>query len=93
MPEVSASITAENTFTPPLGIDHPTRMVDVSISGTFDATVSVQRSFDGVTWHTMEEYTAPSQRIGNEAKNGTLWRAGVLTGDFNSGTVELLLGY
>ena len=94
MPKVERSVTAENEFTPTLGGDHSNRIINVSISGTFVAVVRVQRSFDnGATFHTMESYNSPTERIGDFAEAGVLWRAGVPTGDFTSGPVEIRLSY
>jgi len=39
------------------------KLMTLSISGTFDATVTLDRSFDGGdTWHIVESYTIPVEK-------------------------------
>ena len=91
---VSASITAQNNFTDWLEFDNARRFFNVSVSGTFSATVTVQRSYDGgSTPLDVKEYTAPAEEIGEHVETIVLYRIGVKTGDFTSGTVEVRLGY
>lgn len=86
---VTKSITAQNTFTDPVQL---TGAFNVSISGTFSATAVVQRSFDNSTWYDVNSFTAPFQGSGFEPE--VVWyRAGVKTGGFTSGTVDVRLGY
>ncbi len=83
------SITAENTFCDavPLGAGF-----NASISGTFVATVTLQRSFDdGTTWVDVKSYTGPAEEVGNEPEASVLYRVGVKTGDFTSGTALVRL--
>lgn len=95
---VEGTISAQNTFTRSI----QTRGVfNFSVSGTFVATVTIQRSFDifdenGVqipdaskTWHDLETYTAPYQDIGIQPEETAVIRAGVKTGDYTSGSAVL----
>ncbi|MER8385263.1 hypothetical protein NKH14_07025 [Mesorhizobium sp. M1380] len=79
------NITAQNTFTPAVLIQSGD-IFDVSISGTFVATVTVQRSKDAVTWLDVDTFTAAAEKTG---VSGSAWyfRIGVKTGAFTSGTV------
>ncbi|RWP18876.1 MAG: hypothetical protein EOR00_09575 [Mesorhizobium sp.] len=79
------NITAQNTFTPAVLIQAD-NIFDVSISGTFVATVTVQRSKDEVTWFDVESFTERAEKAG---VSGSAWyfRVGVKTGAFTSGTV------
>ncbi|MER8505700.1 hypothetical protein [Mesorhizobium sp. M0571] len=79
------NITAQNTFTPAVLIQAGD-IFDVSISGTFVATVTVQRSKDSSTWFDVDNFTAPAEKTG---VSGSAWyfRVGVKTGGFTSGTV------
>lgn len=82
---VTASITAQNTFSNPVPLAGP---FNLSLSGTWSATVHLQRSFDnGLTWLDVQSYTANIQDRGLEAETGVVYRAGVKTGNFTSGTV------
>jgi hypothetical protein len=96
---VTASVTAQNTFTNAImvtgtGTD---RTTTINISGTFVATVTYQRSFDSATgpWTDVPtgSWTAPIVTPSTDGLNNqTVWyRLGVKTGDFTSGTVELIL--
>ena len=84
----SASITAANTFTTAARLEG---YLNVSISGTFVATVTVQRSIDNSTWVDVDTWTAPTEDYGFEPE--LMWyRIGVKTGEFTSGTAVVRLG-
>ena len=83
--EVTASITEEDTFSDPLSVRG---LFDFSLSGTWTATVTLQRSFDdGTTWLDVAEYTSNVEEYGTQATGAVKYRFGVKTGDFGSGTV------
>lgn len=83
------SVTAENQFTDPAEI---VGYFNISISGNWVATVTVQRSFDkGSTWFDVDAWETNAQEYGFEAERGVQYRAGVKTGDYNGGTVVLRL--
>ena len=78
------NITAQNTFTTAI-IKSVGQPVAFSVSGTFVATVTVQRSRDGATWLDVDSTTAPTELDATSA-GGWHWRAGVKTGQYTSGT-------
>ena len=90
------SITAQNTFTGSVKI---TGVGNISISGTFVATWTLQRSFDdGVTWKDVPlpsdvGDTGEEERTFDAPENGVLWRLGVKTGNFTSGTVVCRISF
>ncbi|AIK68531.1 hypothetical protein Lo5R7ANS_61 [Mesorhizobium phage vB_MloP_Lo5R7ANS] len=80
------NITAQNTFTTPVLIQGGNTF-DVSVSGTFVATVTLQRSKDGTTnWVDVDTLTEPGEWTG-DAGSAWFYRLGVKTGEFTSGTV------
>lgn len=82
---VTKSITAENTFSDSISIRGK---FNIGLSGTWVATVFLQRSFDnGSTWLDVKSYTANIQETGDEPESGVIYRVGVKTGGFTSGTV------
>lgn len=84
----ATDITAQNTFTTAVQLEG---YFNVSISGTFTATVTLQRSFDNSTWRDVDSWTAPAEEVGMEPE--ICWyRIGVKTGNFTSGTVSVRLG-
>lgn len=84
----TASITTENTFSTAAQLEG---YFNLSISGTFVATVTVQRSPDNSTWQDVDTFTTPSEEVGFDPE--FMWyRVGVKTGDFTSGTVVVRLG-
>ena len=84
---VSASLSSANSFTEPAEFDQR-RPFNVSVSGTFSATVALQRSFnEGTTWHDVWTTTSPSEKLADTSESGVLWRLGVRLGDYTSGTV------
>lgn len=90
MPRTSVSAAAENTWSDPIRI---VGSFNLSISGTFSATVTVQRSEDGTTWHNVDTWTAPSEEVGYDPILN-YYRVGVATGGYTSGTaVASMNGY
>ncbi len=83
----TASITGDDEWTESiLGSKYDT--FSVSLDGTFEATVAVQRSLDGVNWKTVETFDAPRE-FGYEFLADELIRVGVPEGAFTSGPVEI----
>jgi hypothetical protein len=87
---VSATITAENTFTDPILI-HENERYTLSISGSFTATVTHQRRLDGINWRDVEPFTIPAEKDGI-APEAQEVRVGVKTGDFTSGPIVVRIG-
>jgi hypothetical protein len=88
------TIIAENTFTTPKFISE--RLFTISISGTFDATVSVQRVNQtavptaGSPWKTVSTYAVNIEENGIDV--GSHWyRIGVAAGDFTSGSAVVAI--
>lgn len=82
---VSASLTAQNTFTAPLKV---LGEANVWISGTWAGTLTLQASHDnGGTWHDVEPpYTANLLDVVYEPEVGVCCRIGFKTGQYTSGT-------
>lgn len=90
MPATTTTISAQNTFTDPVLIIGD---FNLSISGTFVATVTAQRSTDGTVWRDVDTWTAPAEDVGYDPMK-MYYRAGVKTGDYTSGSVTIQLnGY
>lgn len=87
MASVTASISAQNTFSSSLNlVGH----FNLSISGTFVATVTVQRSFDNTNWFDVDTFTSPTETYGFDPSQ-CYYRVGVKTGNYSSGTVVVTL--
>lgn len=90
---VSATITAQNTFTDWLQVSKGRRF-SLDIYGTFVANVYLQKTYDGgltiIDDPTVR--TAPYSEISLPMPEGTQYRIGVKTGGFTSGTVNVRLG-
>lgn len=64
---------------------------NISISGTWTGTVTLQRSFNaGGTWLDVATFTENIETTGNEPQN-IYYRIGQKNGDYGSGTVNLRL--
>jgi hypothetical protein len=88
MPEVTKDISAEDTFSDALRVkDH----FNISIAGTFSATVTVQRSLDGTTWRDVDDFTSTTETYGFDPEP-FLYRVGVKSGNYTSGTASVRLG-
>ena len=82
---ITKSIDAENIWSNSASL---TGYFNFSLSGTWVATVTIQRSFDqGSTWYDVDTWTANTQEYGLEPENGVYYRFGVKTSEFTSGTV------
>ena len=87
MANVTADITAQNTFTDKIQvIGH----FNLSISGTWAATVTVQRSWNGTDWFDVDTFTSNYEGVGFDAEE-VYYRVGVKTCEFTSGTVAVRL--
>lgn len=85
------SITAENTFSDSIWVRKT--YYNVSVQGTFVATVFLQRSYDGgTTYYDVASYTTPTETYGICGEIGVSYRLGVKTGGFTSGTILTRLG-
>jgi hypothetical protein len=63
---------------------------NLSISGTWAGTVTLQRSFNnGTTWFDVRSYTTNIENWDQEIESGVLYRAGFKTGDHTSGTADV----
>jgi hypothetical protein len=94
--QVTLSASGENQFTSEITVEGTEREFEVVITGTWTATVTLQRSFDeGVTWRDYTTYTTNTTTTVNDGlTNQLVWyRIGVITGDYTSGTAELTLDY
>ena len=84
----TAAISAQNTFSDSVRIG---KYFNVSVSGTFSATVTAQRSYDNSTWYDVDSWTVPTETVGYEPE--FIWyRVGVKTGGYTSGTVNVRIG-
>ena len=84
----SASIAAADTFTDAVKLEG---YFNISIRGTFVATVFVQRSIDNSTWVDVNSFTAPFEGTGFDPE--FMWyRIGIKTGGYTSGTAVVRIG-
>ena len=88
---VTKQITAGDTFSDATLVKGD---FNISIQGTFSATVTVQRSYDQDTisnWEDVETFTTAVERIGLEPES-VYYRVGVKSGEFTSGTIDIRIG-
>lgn len=98
---VTAAIVADNSFSNSIevsGVGAAGRGFGIVVSGTFSATVNLQRSFDNLTWSDVDSpysWTAPATTgYYDELENQIVYyRIGVKTGNFTSGQVDVTLTY
>lgn len=72
------------------------RKFRVVISGTFSATVSLEKSYDeGLTWEEEKTYTSATSVDYDDGKDNEtiLYRLGIASGNYTSGTVTASLTY
>jgi hypothetical protein len=86
---ITDTISAQNTFSTGKVFEG---FINVTLSGTFSATVTVQKSFDNSTWHDVISYTTAGAKtplyepedVGS-GLGGTYYRIGIKTGGYTSG--------
>jgi len=84
---VRASLTAADVWSDYLTVTAGS--FNFSIWGTFVATVTVQRTFDnGTTWHDVDTFTSAGEWVGTDGE-GAIYRAGIKSGEYTSGTAEI----
>lgn len=89
--KVQADLSAQTTFGDPLQIDVGERFT-VSVSGTFVATITLQRRLAGIAaWLDVEAYTVPTEKDGLAAEGQEI-RLGIKTGEYTSGTATVRIG-
>ena len=89
----TATISAENTWTDPVGIVGYFNFSVVAATGTpgtlGGTTVTVQRSTDKSTWRDVDTFTSSSEEVGFDAE--LIWyRAGVKTGEYTASVIVRL---
>lgn len=92
--EITASITAQNQWTTtPIRPNPNNGKFYIGIEGTgWAATVTLQKSYDsGTTWHNVLTWTANIQTKGEDDFLGIVYRIGVATGQYTSGTISVRL--
>lgn len=84
------AISAQNIFTPSILLEKRERL-SVSVSGTFDATITLQRQLDAVNWRDIMSWSGAVELsyIGDEGQD---IRIGIRTGDYVSGTALCRIG-
>jgi hypothetical protein len=94
--KVTASITAENTFTEAISpltdsadkVRNDLGFLNAQVYGFGSATVTLQIAYDyGTAFLDLDSFTADSYFTIQDYEPGTSYRLGVKTGDYTSGTI------
>lgn len=94
---VTTNVSAEDNGTNEIrviGVDSA-RAFQVSVTGTFSATVTLQRSADQLNWEDVTTYTSTTIASYDDTLDNSIlyYRLHVKTGDYTSGTAVLKLTY
>ena len=84
---VTATITGDDEWTDSIRLSGA---FDLSIAGSFTATITVQRSYDNSTWRDVDTFTSPIETTGFQGEIA-YYRAGVKALEFTSGTITVSL--
>lgn len=88
----SRSVGAENLFTNSIEADSNDSII-IEITGTWAGQVTVQRSTDnGENWLDLYYYTDNITTTTTEYEDDVLYRIGIKTGDYTSGTAAIAVG-
>lgn len=84
------AISGDNTFTPLILLLKGERL-SISISGIFDANVTLQRRLDAANWRNVSVWSGgvETSYISDEVQEV---RIGIPTGDYTSGTADCRIG-
>jgi hypothetical protein len=85
---LNATISAEDTFSDEVQLEGN---FNLSVSGTFSGTLTVQRSRDQVNWLDVDTFTEPSEDVGFDPEFNW-YRVGCKTGDLASGSIVVRIG-
>jgi hypothetical protein len=92
-----ASVSVENTGTGSIRVTgvSSARGFTISATGTWSATIVLQRSTDDATWSDVESYTGNQNKVYNDTFDNAVlyYRLFVKTGGYTSGTIKLGLSY
>ena len=68
--------------------------LNVSVDGTFSATITLQRSFDdGSTWKDVDTFTASTEESLTDYEHGVQYRLTIKSGDYTSGNATVRLSH
>jgi len=95
---VAQSISADNVFSDFIVVEGigETRRFTINITGTWTATITLQRSFDeGVSWDDVSTYTSNTTTTYNDGLDNQIvrYKIGIKTGNYTSGTANVSLSY
>lgn len=87
--KVTAAISGEGQWSDPLSVKNK---FNFTVYGTWAGTVTVQWSFDGGSnWQDIDTYTSNDSQVGTIGDSGILVRAGIKTGEYTSGTANIIM--
>jgi hypothetical protein len=86
----TATLTLADTYTDALIIYG---LFNVSISGTWGGTITLQRSFDNSTWRDVKTYTLSTEERGLEPEQNVYYRIGFKSDGAPTGTAVVRLAY
>jgi len=81
--EVEETLSAADTWAV---LRLPATSFNVSVSGTWAGIVTLQRSFDGINWYDVFQFTANDQKVGDDPEENIDYRVGFKAGDYTSGS-------
>lgn len=95
---VEQELTDENQFGDPIRVTgiESTRIFAVEVTGTFTATITLQRSVGEVgAWEDVATYTTATSTTRDDGLDNQIiyYRLGIKTGDYTSGTATAILTY
>lgn len=85
---LNATIDADDSFSELVQL---VGRFNISISGTFSGTLTVQRSRDRSTWLDVDTFDAPSEDVGYDPEFNW-YRVGCKAGELASGSVVVRIG-
>lgn len=86
--KINTTISAADTFSDEVQLIGD---FNLSVSGTFSGTLTVQRSRDRATWNDVDAFTAPTEQYGYDPEFNW-YRVGCKAGELASGSIVVRIG-
>lgn len=86
--EVEKDLAAADDFA---ALSLPSPTFNVSISGTWAGTITLQRSFNGQDWKDVATFITNAEQVGDDPEENIYYRIGFKAGEYTSGTASVRL--
>lgn len=84
--QIEATLSAADTWAV---VRLPAPTFNLSISGTWVGTITLQRSFDRQNWFDVATFTDNTEQVGDDPEENIDYRIGFKAGDYTNGSAKV----